>query len=143
MVAKATTAQGAKLVDTPKPTESGKSIATGSVEGRITLDGNPLANLKVELAELPESEKTKPTTQTDADGKFAFADVLPGSYLIVITVEGEGLRCVFLSPTKVNAGEQFTRNFTFDRSSLLRDLGASNGGVTLLPMGVLAQCVSG
>jgi hypothetical protein len=106
---------------------------TGKVEGRITLDGNPLANIKVELA---EGKNTIPTTQTDVNGRFVFADVPPDTYALGVTLESEGIKCVVVTPAEVKAGEQFTHDFIFDKTVYL------SGGYGMGKSGEVIACGS-
>jgi len=57
--------------------------AVGQIVGRVTsADGNPVANAEVELT------GTENVQSTDADGRYRFADLAPGTYSVMVDAEG-------------------------------------------------------
>ena len=67
----------APAVDSAKP-------QPGSISGRVTLDGKPVAGIPVRLprAEYDPEQKRPMMATTDADGKYEFAEVPPGRYFL-------------------------------------------------------------
>jgi hypothetical protein len=81
------TAAGQGIVVKPEPGASTTEIIQALSNAAIAR-GFPLttANLYTQLASL--SGKTPPTTITDDDGRFAFKDVSPGTYIVRVQKEG-------------------------------------------------------
>lgn len=67
---------------------SGSPQITGTIKGRlVSSDGQPLTNANVMAQSLTGTPSTKPT-RPDAEGRFAFDELTPGSYILVATVPG-------------------------------------------------------
>lgn len=61
---------------------------TGTIKGRIVAsDGQPLTNANILAQSLNGTPSTKPT-RPDAEGRFSFDDMAPGSYVLVATAPG-------------------------------------------------------
>lgn len=61
---------------------------TGTIKGRIvSSDGQPLTNANVMAQSLTGTPATKPT-RPDAEGRFSFDDLTPGSYILIATAPG-------------------------------------------------------
>jgi len=64
------------------------SLITGTIKGRIVSnDGQPLVNASVMAQSLTGSFAVKPT-RPDAEGRFAFDDLVPGAYIVIGTAPG-------------------------------------------------------
>ncbi len=90
---------------TSAPTTAG----SGAINGSVTKDGQPIANVRVSLLALPDkgarlgkqpkgkagkaggaAAKALAQTTTDADGKFNFNNIVPGTYVVMAVERGEG-----------------------------------------------------
>jgi len=96
MVATAQSESSAKPAASPTPSPGQPSIAkengsppvTGTIKGRlVSSDGQPLTNASVLAQSLNGTPSMKPT-RPDADGRFTFDDLAPGSYILIATVPG-------------------------------------------------------
>lgn len=68
--------------------ESSSPPITGTIKGRlVSNDGQPLTNASVLAQSLNGTPSTKPT-RPDADGRFTFEDLAPGSYIVIATAPG-------------------------------------------------------
>jgi hypothetical protein len=84
---------------------------TGTVKGSVMFDGAAQQGTVVEL----KSEHGSTTTRTDRDGKFEFADVDPGEYLLEVTLDFPPDRCSFMnSEVEVRAGRVYSQKFDID-----------------------------
>jgi hypothetical protein len=76
---------------TPAATADARKVpgpVTGTIKGRmVSNDGQPLANATVVAQSLNGSFAVKPT-RPDAEGRFAFDDLVPGAYTIFGTAPG-------------------------------------------------------
>ncbi|HVR39198.1 MAG TPA: carboxypeptidase-like regulatory domain-containing protein, partial [Thermoanaerobaculia bacterium] len=68
---------------------------TGTIEGVVTYDGNPVPGVDVILTNVGqasacpgECDRLKPVLHTDANGRFRFANIAPGTYTIDFAFEG-------------------------------------------------------
>jgi outer membrane receptor protein involved in Fe transport len=103
----------------PTAVAQAATAATGSITGTVaSAGGSPVAGARVAL-----QGPAPQTTASDANGRFAFANVLPGTYTIVVTKSG-------FSPTQqedvyVLAGAAATVSATLAQSSFssLRQIG--------------------
>jgi hypothetical protein len=69
-------------------TKKGTSPITGTIKGRIvSTDGQPLVNATVMAQSLTGSFVVKPT-RPDAQGRFAFDELVPGAYIVMGTAPG-------------------------------------------------------
>lgn len=112
---------------------SSACASNAKVEGRVTVDGNPLADTTVELA---GGKNAIPTTQTDANGRFVFTDVPPDTYTLTVTLEGERERCVIVTAFELKTGKQFSHDFKLEKTIYLV------GELSLLEGGEVCRCVS-
>ena len=96
MVATAQSESSAKPAASPTPSpgqassakESSSPPITGTIKGRLVAnDGQPLTNASVLAQTLNGTPSTKPT-RSDADGRFVFDDLAPGSYILIATAPG-------------------------------------------------------
>ena len=80
----------------PTPAPTGKA----AVAGKVQKDGQPLADNEVKLVTTTKnSDAESRTTQTDAEGRFAFEEVVPGTYYLITSVTLEGrAQCSTTSP---------------------------------------------
>lgn len=61
---------------------------TGTIKGHLSsTDGQPLINANVMVQSLTGSPVAKPT-RPDAEGKFAFDNLIPGAYIVMATAPG-------------------------------------------------------
>ena len=78
------TAPGQKPDAKPSPSPT----TSGTIKGRIVAsDGQPLTNANILAQSLTGAPSTKPT-RPDAEGRFSFDDLAPGSYVLVATAPG-------------------------------------------------------
>ena len=96
MVATAQSENSPKPAASPTPSpgqassvkESSLPPITGTIKGRlVSSDGQPLTNASVLTQTLNGTPSTKPT-RPDADGRFVFDDLAPGSYILIATAPG-------------------------------------------------------
>ena len=96
LIATAQSEQPAKPAASPTPSlgqtrggqDSGSQQITGTIKGRLVAsDGQPLTNANVMAQSLTGTPSTKPT-RADAEGRFAFDDLTPGSYILIATAPG-------------------------------------------------------
>src|SRR6476469_1633994 len=96
MTATAQSATPAKPAAAPTPPSGGTvatkkdqtPIETGTIKGRIVAsDGQPLTNATIVAQALTGTPATKPT-RPDAEGRFVFDELAPGTYLIIGTAPG-------------------------------------------------------
>lgn len=79
-----TTAPSQRPDAKPSPTPP----ITGTIKGRIVAsDGQPLTNANIMAQSLAGTPSAKPT-RPDAEGRFSFDDLAPGSYVLVATAPG-------------------------------------------------------
>jgi uncharacterized protein DUF4198 len=71
---------GAQTPSSPK-----ESKATGSVTGRVTVDGKPKAGIEVEAQRQFQTSRGHAKATTDEDGRFLLTGLEPGRYLIIPT----------------------------------------------------------
>jgi hypothetical protein len=72
----------------PDAKSSPSPVLTGTIKGRIVAsDGQPLTNANILAQSLTGAPSTKPT-RPDAEGRFSFDDLAPGSYVLVATAPG-------------------------------------------------------
>jgi uncharacterized protein DUF4198 len=71
---------GAQTPSSPK-----ESKATGSVTGRVTVDGKPKAGIEVEARHQFQTSRGYAKAKTDEDGRFLLTGLEPGRYLIIPT----------------------------------------------------------
>ncbi len=69
--------------DATADTRKGTGTLTGTIKGRmVASDGQPLLNATVMAQALTGSFVVKPT-RPDAEGRFAFDDLVPGAYTLI------------------------------------------------------------
>ena len=74
--------------DATPDTRKGTGTLTGTIKGRmVASDGQPLLNATVMAQALTGSFVVKPT-RPDAEGRFAFDDLVPGAYTLIATAPG-------------------------------------------------------
>jgi hypothetical protein len=114
---------------TPGATADAKKVpgpVTGTIKGRmVSNDGQPLANATVVAQSNNGSFAVKPT-RPDADGRFAFDDLVPGAYSIFGTAPGYIDQSVVLS----------------DPNSWQRHLIGSNVRINMIRGGVITGMVT-
>ena len=75
----------AKPKDVTKPKDPGPGAA-GSVSGKVTFKGQPLAAAEVTAVTLDEAKPRVFTAPIQADGTYSFKDPLPpGRYVVIVT----------------------------------------------------------
>jgi hypothetical protein len=72
----------------PEAKPSPSPPITGTIKGRIVAsDGQPLTNVNIMAQSLTGAPSAKPT-RPNAEGRFSFEDLTPGSYVLVATAPG-------------------------------------------------------
>jgi predicted pyridoxine 5'-phosphate oxidase superfamily flavin-nucleotide-binding protein len=72
----------------PGPGENISPLASGQIKGRlVSTDGQLLTNANVMAQSLSGTPAAKPT-RPDAEGRFVFDDLAPGSYILIGTAPG-------------------------------------------------------
>jgi len=82
------------ILNTPSPTST-TDPTMGNVLGKLFLNGNAVKNMTLELAEVIKDASGRdiiagldraksPTTVTDDQGRFAFINVKPGAYALIL-----------------------------------------------------------
>jgi len=95
------------------------STSKATVGGRVMKDGKPVANNKVTLVRTVSGKDSGSNdTQTDTNGQFAFNDVTPGTYYVIVGLVLEGrVQCrtttsgfgiLLISATRTATGEPIT-----------------------------------
>ncbi|MFN6963876.1 MAG: TonB-dependent receptor plug domain-containing protein [Pyrinomonadaceae bacterium] len=86
------------------PASAQQAGRSGSLAGRVTQKGAPVAGARVEATvHDPAGNKTTATT-TDADGRYRLDDLKPGDYMVI--AEGErGKGIAYRDSVKVGAGQ--------------------------------------
>jgi hypothetical protein len=117
-----------------------------TIEGKAVWGNTPLANSIVQLDKVDESTEAttqeaqtdvpEQETQTDSAGQYAFDNVAPGQYLVVLRIEIEGGRCVLILIAEAKAGEKATVDFEIPETVSLR------AGINMLPNGTIIRCGS-
>jgi protocatechuate 3,4-dioxygenase beta subunit len=111
-------------------TRSGEPSGTGSISGRVTSGGKPLAGLGVALQPIqssgqPASRQSALRTQTDAEGRYQFTGVVAGNYQLLV-----------ISPLYVQTGD--VRSALFGKQITLNDgENANEVNITLARGGVI------
>jgi len=83
----------------------GASADTGNVEGIVTEAGEPAANIAVKFHGADaESEADDQVALTDSDGHYVFQDLVPGFYIMTISLEVSGKSCVYMNMVDISAG---------------------------------------
>ncbi len=126
--------------DAPDLNLDATHLAPAQLHGTLSLDGQPAANMAVNLVHRVTNVKSSWSTTlgpiiTDAYGRFEVKDIMPGTYAVLLDNPGDFLN--WLSPARstesvdVNGGETKTANFeVFYRELKVRPLHPDTG----LPM---------
>ena len=89
------------------PSLHAQAVSTGTVVGQVTDPSNAaVAGASVALTDL--STNNTRSTATNADGRFIFVDVVPGTYSLTVTAKG--FRVAKVAKTDVKIGTQLTLN---------------------------------
>lgn len=115
-----------KAKATPAANTSPSPAITGTIKGRLVADdGQPLTNANVMVQSLTPTLAAKPS-RVDAEGRFVFADLPPGAYLVLATAPG-------YIDQSMSVGEQ---------TEWPRHLIGSNVTITMIKGGVITGTVT-
>lgn len=114
------------------PSQAVKSVGA-TIQGVVTDIDHPVKGITIEM-DIAEGSLFSKTTQTDEKGFFAFPNVAPGSYFLMMTISLQQHACRVMQVAKVEKNATVKVNFTFPGTIYMQ------GQFALLPDGSLVRC---
>lgn len=114
------------------PSKAAKSVGA-TIQGVVTDIDHPVKGITIEI-DIAEGSPFSKTTQTDEKGFFAFPNIAPGSYVLMMTISLQQHACRVMQVAKVEKNATVKVNFTFPGTIYMQ------GQFALLPDGSLVRC---